>query len=55
MKMAAAYAAFRVLQAATASRIAAIAVGRGKLLRYASAIRRDGTGFANGTDTTSRL
>ena len=40
---------------ATASRIAAIASGRGKLLRAASAIRREGAGFAKGTDTTSRL
>src|SRR3977135_3862384 len=41
--------------AATASRIAAIAAGRGKLLRCASATRREGTGRENGTGTTSRL
>ena len=35
--------------------IAAIAAGRGKLRRYASATRRDGAGLANGTGTTSRL
>ena len=32
-------------QRATLSRIAAIAAGRGKLRRYASATRRDGTGW----------
>jgi hypothetical protein len=42
-------------QRATPSRIAAIAVGRGKLRRYASAIRRDGAGCVNGTGTTSWL
>ena len=42
-------------QAATASRIAAIACGRGKLFRHARATRRAGIGRANGTGTTSVL
>ena len=47
--------AFAGRHTATASLIAAIAAGRGKLRRYASATRRVGTGLANGTGTTIRL
>src|SRR5437870_315275 len=43
----------RARQDATASRIASIASGRGKLRRHASATRRDGTGRENGTAATS--
>src|SRR5436190_17605666 len=39
----------------TASRTTSIATGRGNHLRKASTTRRDGTGLANGTGTTSRL
>ncbi len=41
--------------APTAARMAAMAAGRGKLLRQAMAMRREGAGLVNGTGTTSWL